>query len=122
MLRRTGWLALALLAAAPLLANAQVVCYTAPPAPVVSYYAPPVAYTAPAPVVAYSAPAVSYYARPVVAAYTAPAPVVAYAAPAPVVSYAPAVAPVTVSTYRYGLFGRRSTTVVNYGPAAVYYR
>ena len=109
MLRRTGWLALALLAVAPLLASAQVVCYAPPvayaPAPVVSYYAPP---------------AVAYYAPPAVS-YYAPAPAVSYYAPAPVVSYY-APAPVTVSTYRYGLFGRRSTTVVNYGAGAVFYR
>ena len=63
-----------------------------------------------------------------------PAPIttVSYYAPAPVVSvpvttyYAPApvAAPVTVSTYRYGLFGRRSVTTVSYGapaPVTTYY-
>ena len=46
--------------------------------------------------------------------YYQPAPVVTYYAPAPVVSYY-APAPVTVTNYRYGVFGRRSATVVNYG-------
>jgi hypothetical protein len=79
-------------------------CYS--PAPVVSYYSPPVVY-APAPTVSYySAPAVSYY--PPTVSYYAPA-VSYYAAPAPVVSYYSA--PAVVTTTRYGLLGRpRYTT------------
>jgi hypothetical protein len=100
MLRLCRWLALAVLVSAPVTASAQVIC-----APTVTYYA------APAPVVAYAPPVVTY---------AAPAPVVAYAAPAPVVTYA-APAPVAVSTYRYGLFGRRSVTTVTYGAPAVAY-
>src|SRR5262249_57448155 len=74
------------------------------PAATVSYYtpAPTGAYYAPAPVVAYSPPVVTAYASPVVTAYAAPA-------------------PVSVSTYRYGLFGRRSVTTVNYGGPVVSY-
>jgi hypothetical protein len=103
MLRPCRWLALAVFMGVPLTASAQtVICPTT-----VTYYA------APAPVVTYAAPA------PVVT-YAAPAPVVTYAAPAPVVTYA-APAPVSVSTYRYGLFGRRSVTTVNYGAPFVTY-
>ena len=93
MLRLCRWLALAVIVCAPLTARAQVYC----PQPVVAY-APPVVAYAPPPVVAYAPP------------------VVAYAPPAPVVTYA-APAPVSVSTYRYGLFGRRSVTTVTYGAA-----
>ncbi len=100
MLRLSRWCAVALLAFVPLSASAQT-CWTpviVTPAPTVAYYAP--------------APAVSYYA---------PAPVVSYAAPV-TTYYAPVVpAPVTVSTYRYGLFGRRSVTTVNYGAPVVTY-
>ena len=98
MLRLSRWLALAVLACAPLTAEAQVFC-----PPTVTYYATP------APVVAYAPPVVTY---------AAPAPVVTYASP--VVTYA-APAPVSVSTYRYGLFGRRSVTTVNYGAPVVTY-
>lgn len=97
MLRLCRWLALAVIVCAPLTARAQVYC----PPPVVAY-APPVVAYAPPPVVAYAPPVV---------AYAPSAPVVAYAAPAPV----------SVSTYRYGLFGRRSVTTVNYGAPAVAY-
>jgi hypothetical protein len=107
MLRLSRWLALALVLAAPLAARAQTFC-----APVV---APAVSY--------YAAPVVSYYTPAPVVSYYAPAPVVSYYAPAPTVSYYTPAAPVTVSTYRYGLFGRRSLTTVNYGgvPAVSYY-
>jgi hypothetical protein len=111
-----------LVLAAPLPALAQV--------PVISYYSGPpvvvnpVSYYTPAPVVTtyYRTPVSYYQPAPVVTYYQQPAPVVSYySAPAPVVSYysapAPIVypAPVGVTTYRYGLFGRRSATVVNYG-------
>ena len=59
---------------------------------------------------AYAPPVVTTYAAPVVTTYVAPV-VTAYAAPAPV----------SVSTYRYGLFGRRSVTTVNYGAPVVGY-
>ena len=99
MFRLCGWLALAAVALAPLPASAQAVLCPVP-ITTVSYYAP--------------APAVTYYApAPVVAV-----PVTTYYAPAPVA------APVTVSTYRYGLFGRRSVTTVSYGapaPVTTYY-
>ena len=101
MLRLSRWLALAALACAPLTAEAQVVLCP----PTVTYYA------APAPVVSYAPPVVTY---------AAPAPFVTYAAPAPVVTYAAPV-PVSVSTYRRGLFGRRSVTTVNYGAPVVTY-
>ena len=106
MLRLSRWFAVALLAFVPLSAHAQTYCPPVVVAPVatVSYYTPvpTVAYSAPAPVVAYSPPVVTAYAAPVVTAYAAPA-------------------PVSVSTYRYGLFGRRSVTTVNYGAPAVSY-
>jgi hypothetical protein len=104
MLRLSRWFAVALLAFVPLSACAQTYCPPVVVAPVatVSYYTPAVAYYAPAPVVAYSAPVVTAYATPVVTAYAAPA-------------------PVSVSTYRYGLFGRRSVTTVNYGAPVVGY-
>ncbi len=87
------------------------------PAPVVSYYNPPVVYAPPvqqvsyyAPPVATYAPSVSYYSAPPVA-YAAPA-VSYYAAP---VSYYPA--PVTaVTTTRYGLFGIPRQTSTYYYP------
>ena len=84
------------------------------PAPVVSYYSPPVVY-APIQRVSYYAPPPVAYA-PVVSYYSAPA---VYAAPAvsyytPSVSYA---APVSaVSTTRYGLFGRPLGTTTYYYP------
>jgi hypothetical protein len=58
--------------------------------------------------------------------YYAPVPAVSYYAPAPVVTayYAPAPAPVTVTTYRYGLLGRRQTTIASYAapaPVVTYY-
>jgi hypothetical protein len=84
MMRWIG-LAVAVVLAAPLAANADVV-YVGAPAPVVSYY-----YT----------PTVSYYT------------------PSPAVSYYVPAGP-TVSTYRYGLFGRNSVTTYSYG-APVYY-
>ncbi len=115
MLRVCGSLAVALALLAPSAAEAHgfgrpvVAAY-----PAVSYYTPAVSYYAPA--VSYYAPAVSYYAPPV--SYYAPA--VSYYPP--VTSYYAPAAPVTVSTYRYGLFGRRSLTTVNYGvPAVSYY-
>ena len=106
MLRLSRWFAVALLAFVPLSARAQIYCppVVVTPVATVSYYAPAptVAYYAPAPVVAYSPPVVTAYAAPVVTAYAAPA-------------------PVSVSTYRYGLFGRRSVTTVNYGAPVVGY-
>jgi hypothetical protein len=69
------------------------------------------------PSVVVPAPAMSYYAAPapVVSYYATPAPVVSYyAAPGTVYS----AAPVSVSTYRYGIFGRRSLTTVYYGAPA----
>ena|SRR2546423_925978 len=114
MLRLSRWFAVALLAFVPLSARAQFDCppVVVAPAATVSYYtpAPTVSYYAPAPVVAYSPPVVTTYASPVVTTYASPV-VTAYAAPAPV----------SVSTYRYGLFGRRSVTTVNYGGPAVSY-
>jgi hypothetical protein len=109
---------LALLVASAGSVHAQVVCYQ--PAPVVAAPAPVVtSYYAPAPV------ATSYYApAPVVTSYYAPAPVVtSYYAPAPVVAsyYAPAT---VATTYRYGLFGRRSITTYSsgyYAPAPLVY-
>jgi hypothetical protein len=128
---------LALVALLPLAANAQravVVSSSAPvpivPASRVSYYTAPV-YTPPAPAVSYytpPAPVVSYYTppAPVVSYYTPPAPVVSYyAAPAvsyyaPTVSYyAPAVTPISVTRYRYGLFGLRRGEIVTYGSTGV---
>ena len=110
MPRCTGRVCLAVLLLTPLVASAQfapVVCYAPPP--VVSYYAP--------------APAVSYYAPAPVVSYYPPAPVVSYYAPPAVTTayyQAPATVyrPVTVDTYRYGLFGRRRTDVVTYGSPA----
>ncbi|MBI1918928.1 MAG: hypothetical protein HYS12_29920 [Planctomycetes bacterium] len=114
MLRLSRWFAVALLAFAPLSAHAQTYCPPVVVAPVatVRYYtaAPTVTYYAPAPVVAYASPVVTAYASPVVTTYASPV-VTAYAAPAPV----------SVSTYRYGLFGRRSVTTVNYGAPVVGY-
>jgi hypothetical protein len=67
------------------------------PPPVVSYYSPPVVYT-PAPPVAYYAPPVSYYV-----------PAVSYYAP-----------PTTVTTTRYGWFGKpRVSTSYYYPPVYV---
>jgi hypothetical protein len=109
MIRWMGVTALALAALVPAAARAD---YYVTPAPVVSYY---------------SAPAVSYYTPAPVVSYYTPAPVVSYYTPA--VSYYAAptyYAPTTVSTYRYGLFGRHSVTTVGYGvpsyvaPAPVY--
>ena len=114
MLRLSRWFAVALLVFVPLSAHAQTYCPPVVVAPVatVSYYtpAPTVAYYAPVPVVAYSPRVVTTYAAPVVTTYAAPV-VTTYAAPAPV----------SVSTYRYGLFGRRSVTTVNYGGPVVSY-
>jgi len=114
MLRLSRWFAVALLAFVPLSARAQIYCppVVVAPAATVSYYAPAptVSYYAPAPVVAYSPPVVTTYASPVVTTYASPV-VTAYAAPAPV----------SVSTYRYGLVGRRSVTTVNYGAPVVGY-
>jgi hypothetical protein len=84
------------------------------PAPVVTYYSPPVVYAAPAPVVSYyyAPPAVSYYA-PAVSYYT---PAVSYYTPA-VSYYAPAASTTTV---RYGLLGRpRVITNRYYSPVYV---
>ena len=98
---RTAWMfALAIAAPCLLLLRADrvaaqsVVVYPPPvtyyPPPVVSYYSPPVAYT-PAPPVSYYAPPVSYYAPPT-----------------------------TVTTTRYGLFGKpRVTTSYYYPPVYV---
>jgi len=98
---RTAWM-FALAVAAPCLlllradrvAAQSVVVYPPPvtynPPPVVSYYSPPVVYT-PAPQVSYYAPPVSYYAPPT-----------------------------TVTTTRYGLFGKpRVTTSYYYPPVYV---
>jgi hypothetical protein len=109
MLRLSRWCAVALLAFVPLSASAQTVWtpVIVTSAPSVAYYtpAPTVSYFAPAPVVSYSVPVTTYYA---------PVPVTTF--------YAPVVpAPVSVSTYRYGLFGRRSVTTVNYGAPVVTY-
>ena len=100
-MNRTAWM-FALAVAAPCLlllradrvAAQSVVVYPPPvtyyPPPVVSYYSPPVVYT-PAPQVSYYAPAVSYYAPPA-----------------------------TVTTTRYGLFGKpRVTTTYYYPPVYV---
>jgi hypothetical protein len=112
---RTAW-TFALAVAAPCLlllradrvAAQSVVVYPPPvsyyPPPVVSYFSPPVVY-APAPQVSYYAPPVSYYA-----------PSVPYYAPA-VSYYAPTT---TVTTTRYGLFGKpRGTTSYYYPPVYV---
>jgi len=99
MLSLSRWFALAAVALVPLPASAQFYCPPAvvTPAPTVALYTPATAvtYYTPATVVAYSPPVVAY-SPPVVAA-----------------------APVTVSTYRYGLFGRRSVTTVGYGAPVV---
>jgi hypothetical protein len=99
--------------------------YYVAPAPVVSYYQPPVV-VQPAPTVSYYyTPSVSYYTAPAVSYYT---PAVSYYAAAPAVSYytpavsyyaAPAVsyyAPssAVTTTYRYGILPRRQVTVTNY--------
>jgi hypothetical protein len=76
--------------------SAPAVTYYSPPA--VSYYSPPVVYT-PAPAVSYSYGSVSYYT------------------PAPVVSYYSA--PATVTTTRYGLFGRPRVSTTYYPPVYV---
>ena len=114
-MNRTAWM-FALAVAAPCLlllradrvAAQSVVVYPPPVTyyapPVVSYYSPPVIYT-PAPQVSYYTPQVSYVA-----------PSVSYYAPA-VSYYAP---PTTVTTTRYGLFGRpRVTTSYYYPPVYV---
>lgn len=102
MLRLCRWIALAVVVLAPLSVRAQDYCPQVAVAPTVAYYAP--------------APTVAYYAPPPVVAYAPPT--VAYAPP--VVAYAPPVAaPVTVSSYRYGLFGRRGVTTVTYGAPGV---
>ena len=83
------------------------------PAPAVTCYTPTVTYAAPAPATVsyYAPPVTTYYAAPTVSYYAAPT-VSYYAAPAVV---APAG---TVTTTRYGLFGRpRVTTSYSY-PAA----
>jgi hypothetical protein len=87
------------------------------PAPVVSYYNPPVAYAPVQQVSYYSAPPVTY--TPSVAYYQAPpvtyaAPAVSYYAPRAVSYYAAPVSAVT--TTRYGLFGRPRETNVYYYP------
>lgn len=84
--------ALVLLVVGPASAQLVTVYQPAPvyTPPVVSYYSPPAVYT-PAPVVSYYAPTVSYY-TPAVTYYT------------PSVSYY--AYPTTVTTTRYGLFGR----------------
>lgn len=103
------------------------IVYAGPPAviqpvtyfqPVTTYYRAPVSYYQPAvsyyqPAVSYYEPTVSYYQPAPVVTYYQPAPVVSYYQPAPVVYSSPG--PVAVTTYRYGLLGRRSATVVNYG-------
>jgi hypothetical protein len=82
------------------------------PAPVVTYYSPPVVY-APAPAVSYYYGSVSYYA---------PAPAVSYYTPS-VSYYAPAVsyyaAPAAVTTTRYGVFGRPRVSTTYYSPVYV---
>jgi len=109
---RNGLWAIAFLALAAPLAQAQ--------APIVSYYSgPPPVVVEPSVTYYTPAPVVSYYRAPVAAYYPPPAPVVTYYAPS-VRYYAPAPvyytpAPVGVTTYRYGLFGLRQATVVNYG-------
>ena len=87
------------------------------PAPVVSYYSPPVVYAPPVQQVSYYAPPTTYYA-PRVSYYSAPpvtyvAPAVSYYAP-PVSYYAAPVSAVT--TTRYGLFGRPRETSTYYYP------
>ena len=85
------------------------------PAPVASYYSPPVVYAPIQRVSYYAAPAVTY--TPSVSYY---APPVSYAAPA--VSYYGAVVPAyvapasAVTTTRYGLFGRPLGTTTYYYP------
>src|SRR5262249_40248834 len=99
--------ALVLLGAGRATADPPVVSYYSPP-PVVTYYTPAVAY-APAPQVSYYyAPTASYY-TPSVSYYP---PQVAYYAPP--VSYYPA--PATVTTTRYGLFGRPWVSRTYYYP------
>lgn len=102
MIRWIGLAALVAVLAVPAVSRADVLVA---PAPVVSYYsAPPVvSYYTPAPTVSYYTPSVSYYA-----------PSVSYYAPS---AY---YAPTTVSTYRYGLFGRHSVTNVTYGAPSYY--
>jgi hypothetical protein len=86
------------------------------PAPVVSYYSPPVVYAPVQRVSYYAPPPVTY--TPTVAYYSAPA--VTYAAPTvsyytPTVSYY--AAPVSaVTTTRYGPLGRPRETTVYYYP------
>src|SRR5262245_49981563 len=116
MLRLSRWCAVALLAFIPLSARAQTVWTPTivTSAPCVSYYTPAttVSYYTPAPVVSYSVPVTTFYAPPVTTFYAPP--VTTY--------YTPVVpAPVSVSTYRYRLFGRRSVTTVNYGAPVVTY-
>src|SRR5262245_27118889 len=101
------WTCAALLALTLLTATARAHHYrtivVTPPAPVV---------VTPVPVATYYTPAVSYYT---------PAPVVSYYTPAVTQSYyyTPAVVAPTVTSYRYGLFGKRQLDVVNYGAPAV---
>jgi hypothetical protein len=86
------------------------------PAPVVSFYSPPVVYAPVQRVSYYTAPTTTY--TPGIAYYYAPP--VSYAPPA-VSYYTPTVssyaAPVSaVTTTRYGLFGRPRETTVYYYP------
>jgi hypothetical protein len=106
---RTLTLALAVLGVALLGAGrvtAQTIVVSPPrvsyyaPAPVVTYYSPPVVYT--------PAPTVSYYYGASASYYT---PAVSYYAPA--VSYY--TAPAAVTTTRYGLFGRPRVSTTYYG-------
>ena len=111
MIRWIGLTALALVAMVPAAARAQY--YVAPaPAPVVSYYMlrPRSATTAPRPCPTTPPPRCRITRPPRWCRTTVPA-VSYYAAP----SY---YAPTTVSTYHYGLFGRRSVTTVGYGAPA----
>jgi hypothetical protein len=93
---------------------AQVIVTRAPriayygPAPVMSYYAPPVYYT--------PAPVVSYYAAPAAVSYYAP-PAVSYYSP-------PAVVAATATTVLYrGILPWRTYRATTYGaaPAVSYY-
>lgn len=67
------------------------------------YYAPRVSYYYTPPVVSYYEPTTTYYSEPAVSYYAAP--VTTYYTPAPV-----------VTTYRYGLLGRRVISRSYYAP------
>jgi len=117
-----------IISSAPVTIPAPRVSYYVPPAPVIispvttSYYVPPAPVTYSAPVTTYYSPPVTTYYSPPVTTYYA-APVTTYYAPAvtsyyaqPVVVDSPGVA---VSSYRYGLLGRRVYTSSYYAPIPV---